>query len=169
MSQISRLLSLRELRSMRCNEGTARTPELCCLRFSWRDAAGQARLAGESGRRKALPTEPSWLRCLKCWPVWLPVSHFPLPSGVCPQRALISPSLAGSGRNLLNLESRIPADSRPSAPVERHRPQKTCTLLLLALLKHQCAGSGRWGIFTALSSRSAYPLLCKNRGNLSNL
>lgn len=154
---------------MHCNEGTARTPELCCLRFSWHDAAGQARLAGESGRQKALPTEPNWLRCLKCWPVWLPVSHFPLPSGVCPQRALISPLLAGSDRKLLNLESRIPADSSPSAPVERHHPQKTCALLLLALLKHQPVGSRRWSIFTASSRRSAYPLLCKNQGNLGNV
>lgn len=143
MSQISRPLSLRELRSMHCNEGTARTPELCCLRFSWHDAAGQARLAGEGSRRKALPTEPSWLKCLKCWPVWLPVSHFPLPSGALPQRALISPSLAGSDRKLLNLESRIPADSSSSASVGRHRPLKTCALLLLALLKHQPAGSRR--------------------------
>lgn len=169
MSQISRPLSLREFRSMHCNEGTARTPELCCLRFSWHDAAGQARLAGESGRQKALPTEPNWLRCLKCWPVWLPVSHFPLPSGVCPRRALISPLLAGSDRKLLNLESRIPADSSPSAPVERHHPQKTCALLLLALLKHQPVGSRRWSIFTASSRRSAYPLLCKNQGNLGNV
>jgi len=111
---------------MHCNEGTAWTPELCCLRFSWRDGAGQARLTGESGRQKALPTELNWLRCLKCWPV----SHFPLLSGVCPQKALISHSLAGSDRNLLNLESRIPADSSPSAPVERHCPQKTWALLL---------------------------------------
>lgn len=169
MSQISRPLSLREFRSMHCNEGTARTPELCCLRFSWHDAAGQARLAGESGRQKALPTEPNWLRCLKCWPVWLPVSHFPLPSGVCPRRALISPLLAGSDRKLLNLESRIPADSSPSAPVERHHPQKTCALLLLALLKHQPVGSRRWSIFTASSRRSAYSLLCKNQGNLGNV
>lgn len=157
MSQISRPLSLRELRSMHCNKGTARTPELCCLSFSWRDAAGQARLAEEGDRQKALPTEPNWLRCQECWPVWLPVSHFPLPSGVCPQRALVSPSLAGSDRKLLNLESRIPADSNPIAPVERQHAQKTCALLLLALLKHQPAGGRRWGIFTASSSRSACP------------
>lgn len=124
---------------MYCNKGAARTPELCCLRFSWCGAAEQARLTGESGKQKALPTEPSWLRCLKCWPVWLSVSHFPLPSGVCPEGALISPSRLY--RNLLNLKSSIPADFSPGVDVGMHCPQKICALLLFALLHYRPAGS----------------------------
>lgn len=69
---------------MHRNEGVARTPELCCcLRFSRHDAAGQARLAGGSSRQRALPAEPSWPECPRCWHTWLPVSLFPLPSGAC--------------------------------------------------------------------------------------
>lgn len=127
---------------MYCNKGTAWTPELCCLRFSWHDAAEQARLTGESGKQKALPTEPNWLRCLKCWPVWLPVSHFPHPSGVCPKGALISPSRLV--QEPAESEVQHSADSSPSVHVRMCCPQKICALLLFALLNHQpaCGGDG---------------------------
>lgn len=158
MSQISRPLSLRDLRSMHCSEGTAQTPELCCLRFSRRDAAGQARLTGESDWQKAMPAEPNRIRCVglsSCPSVTFPsIWIVPSESSNCPLIQRPGQEAAGFGV----CDSRVPQSKSPCREV----------MSLESLCSADCglaevsAGRDEWGFSTALSSQSAYLPVLQN-------